>query len=120
MSIIFFSFLLILGFLQSFLLDEDFLQLILQVPDRLQECVQVQDFFASLDNNPGSESFGSVTSVTGVGEFLNHGRNEFYAQVSNLNHRGKWTSNNQLSKWSWGIDAQNEAIEDQLFLLQVN
>ncbi|MGB0883479.1 MAG: TonB-dependent receptor [Flavobacteriales bacterium] len=67
-----------------------------------------------VDNNPGSENFGSVTSVTGVGEFLNHGRNEFYAQVSNLNHRGVWTSDDQLSKWSWGIDVQNESIEDQL------
>lgn len=67
-----------------------------------------------VDNNPGSPTYGDVTSITGVGEFLDHARNEFYGEVSNLNHRGVFEFKSSQSKLSWGLDYQYEHIEDQL------
>lgn len=67
-----------------------------------------------VDNNPGSPTYGDVTSITGVGEYLNHARNEFYGEVTNINHRGSVESSKNNSKFSWGLDAQFEHVEDQL------
>lgn len=66
-----------------------------------------------VDNNPGSPTYGDVTSITGVGEFLNHARNEFYGEVSNFNHRGEINNESQQTKFSWGLDYQYESIDDQ-------
>ncbi len=67
-----------------------------------------------VDNNPGSPTYGDVTSITGVGEFLNHARNEFYGEVSNINHRGEIFNPDKQTKFSWGLDYQYEHVEDQL------
>ncbi len=67
-----------------------------------------------VDNNPGSPTYGDVTSITGVGEYLNHARNEFYGEVSNINHRGEILNKEKQSTISWGLDYQYEHIEDQL------
>lgn len=67
-----------------------------------------------IDNNPGSPTYGDVTSITGVGEFLNHARNEFYGEVSNINHRGEITNPDNQTKFSWGLDYQYEHVDDQL------
>lgn len=67
-----------------------------------------------VDNNPGSPTYGEVTSITGVGEFLNHARNEFYGEVSNINHRGEIVNTEKQSTFNWGLDYQYEHIDDQL------
>lgn len=67
-----------------------------------------------VDNNPGSPTYGEVTSITGVGEFLNHARNEFYGEVSNINHRGEIINTEKQSTFNWGLDYQYEHIDDQL------
>ena len=67
-----------------------------------------------VDNNPGSPTYGEVTSITGVGEFLNHARNQFYGEVSNINHRGEIFNEQDQTKFSWGLDYQYEHVEDQL------
>lgn len=67
-----------------------------------------------VDNNPGSPTYGEVTSITGVGEFLNHARNEFYGEVSNINHRGEIVNPGNQTKLSWGLDYQYETVDDQL------
>ena len=81
-----------------------------------QEFYDIDGFYqlGIVDNNPGSPTYGDVTSITGVGEFLNHARNEFYGEVSNINHRGEIFNPDKQTKFNWGLDYQYEHVEDQL------
>lgn len=75
--------------------------------------VEGQYILGQLDNSLGSESFGEVVSTRGVGSYLNYARNELFAQVATLEHRGKIKvpGKNQLE---WGAKFQHEYIDDRL------
>lgn len=66
------------------------------------------------DNNPGSDNYGNISQVSGVGEYLNHARNQFYGKVSKLNHRGELYNTKQNSTLKWGLDYQRDNVDDRL------
>ncbi len=74
--------------------------------------IEGQYILGQLDNSLGSESFGDVVAVRGVGGYLNHARNELYARVTNLNHRG--TLKAEKGEFNWGLDYQHEVIDDNI------
>ncbi len=75
--------------------------------------IEGQYILGQLDNSLGSDNFGDVVAVRGVGGYLNHARNELYARVTNFNHRGTY---NFLDKGDllWGLDYQHEVIDDNI------
>lgn len=75
--------------------------------------VEGQYILGQLDNSLGSESFGEVVATRGVGSYLNYARNELFAQVATLEHRGniKVPGKNKLE---WGVKFQHEHIDDRL------
>ncbi len=74
--------------------------------------IEGQYILGQLDNSLGSESFGDVVAVRGVGGYLNHARNELYARVTNFNHRG--TLDLGKGNFLWGLDVQHEIIDDNI------
>ncbi len=74
--------------------------------------IEGQYILGQLDNSLGSESFGDVVAVRGVGGYLNHARNELYARVTNFNHRGDLEL--ESGEFTWGLDAQHEIIDDNI------
>jgi hypothetical protein len=67
-----------------------------------------------VDNNAGSPTFGEITQVSGVGSYLDHARNQFFGQVSKVNHRGEHKVEDKNAKWKWGADWQYDQIDDRL------
>jgi hypothetical protein len=65
-----------------------------------------------LERDLGSEEFGEAVSNRGVGEFLNHARNQLKGQIYNLEHRGYL--DNDVYNLKWGIKGQTEIIDDKL------
>jgi len=64
-----------------------------------------------LDNNLGSDNFGEVNFVRGVGGFQNYARNLLDGIVFNINHRGSYVTSK--STWGWGVKWQVEDIQDR-------
>ncbi|MFN5182265.1 MAG: TonB-dependent receptor plug domain-containing protein [Bacteroidota bacterium] len=74
--------------------------------------VMGQYYIDQLETDFGDPDFGNVAFNRGIGTLINHGRNDLTANVSNLEHKGKWmTGRNQLL---WGIRFQNELINDRI------
>lgn len=74
--------------------------------------VEAQYWLGSLDNSLGSDNFGEVVENRGVGGYFRHARNELFAQVYNLEYRGKLYSNK--TTLDWGLKYQHELIDDHL------
>jgi len=66
-----------------------------------------------LENNLGSDNFGNSAYTLGLGYFIDHGRNQLNALVSNIGFRNKWVPNinHQIL---WGGKIQQEKIKDEL------
>lgn len=62
-----------------------------------------------LENDLGKDDFGQVAFNKGVGSFLNHGRNQLDALISNLQYNGSYKE-----KLSWGMNFRHDLINDQL------
>lgn len=62
------------------------------------------------NNEQESEQDGNVISNQGVGTYIEHARNYFYARVVNLDHKGAYTYNGNTLKW--GVRYQHQAIDD--------
>ncbi len=60
----------------------------------------------------GSDEFGEEREIIGVGEYLNHARNELNAVIYNLNYFGRYLTSKMY--WLWGAKYQREDILDYL------
>lgn len=74
--------------------------------------IQGQYWIGLLDNSLGSEQFGNVKQVQGVGTYLNHARNYFDAFVLNIDHKGTLVKHRQVLKW--GARFQVQDVDDRL------
>ena len=72
--------------------------------------IQGQYWIGLLETNPGSEQQGDVISNQGVGTYIEHARNSFYARVLNLDHKGAYKYNDNTLKW--GLRYQNQYFDD--------
>ncbi|MEX0967854.1 MAG: carboxypeptidase-like regulatory domain-containing protein [Bacteroidia bacterium] len=72
-----------------------------------------QYFLDQLETDPGSENFGGVKYSLGSGAYLDHGRNNLYANIYNIEHRGHRNTGN-FWDLRWGLKYQHEIIEDEL------
>ncbi|MFN6039227.1 MAG: hypothetical protein ACK452_12220 [Bacteroidota bacterium] len=74
--------------------------------------VMGQYYIDQLETDFGDPDFGNVAFNRGIGTIINHGRNDLSANVTNIEHKGKWLKKrNQLL---WGFRFQNEIINDKL------
>lgn len=64
-----------------------------------------------LNNNLGSDDFGEISFVRGVGGFQNYARNNLDAIVANVAHDG-FLDKGEVS-WRWGLKFQVEDIIDR-------
>lgn len=64
-----------------------------------------------LNNNLGSDDFGEISYVRGVGGFQNYARNNLDAIVTNVAHDG-FLDKGEVS-WRWGVKFQLEDIIDR-------
>lgn len=71
-----------------------------------------QYWIGRVDTDFGSENFGDVTEVLGVGTQMNHARNQMDINVFNFGHKGTKEMKNQLLKW--GVRYQHEQIDDHM------
>ena len=61
---------------------------------------------------PGSDNYGEIETIDGVGADFSHARNDLDALIINLEHRGTLSlNNNQLD---WGVKYTNENIIDRI------
>jgi Outer membrane receptor proteins, mostly Fe transport len=74
--------------------------------------IQGQYYIGKLETSLGSEQAGNVIGNQGVGTYLEHARNSFYAQVFNLDHKGTYTYGQNSLKW--GLRYQLQSIDDVL------
>ncbi len=63
-----------------------------------------------INNNLGSDDFGEISFIRGVGSFQNYARNNLDIIVSNLAHDGLY--DNKDVNWRWGLKVQNENVLD--------
>ena len=64
-----------------------------------------------LNNNLGSDDFGDISFVRGIGGFQNYARNDLDAIVANIGHDGIWDKEDIT--WRWGVKYQYEDIIDR-------
>jgi hypothetical protein len=67
---------------------------------------------AELNRDLGSDEFGEILFIRGIGTYLNHARNKLDALIYNASHNGTYL----LKKGSllWGVKYQAEIINDRL------
>lgn len=65
-----------------------------------------------LETNFGEDDFGEVSTFLGNGSFLDHARNELYANIFSVYHDGVHYWN--LGKLKWGGNYNREEIEDKI------
>ncbi|MBN8703470.1 MAG: TonB-dependent receptor [Bacteroidetes bacterium] len=78
------------------------------------ETFDVEGVYAidELETDFGKKTFGEVKNNLGVGGFLNHGRNQLYGTVANVEHKGIYEKNKK--QFFWGARYQFESFEDKL------
>lgn len=64
-----------------------------------------------LNNNLGSDDFGEISFIRGIGGFQNYARNNLDAIVSNIAHDGIYDK--EEVTWRWGLKYQYESIVDK-------
>ncbi len=74
--------------------------------------IQSQYWIGKLETSMGSEQFGNVVQSQGVGTFIDHARNYFYANVLNIDHKG--TTIREKSTTKWGIRYQFQQLDDKI------
>lgn len=79
-----------------------------------KQSVDVQGIYilGELDRDLGSETFGDVISNRGIGAFIEHARNRLNSNIYSIQHSGSYSYDNK--HLSWGVEAKNEQITDQL------
>ena len=61
---------------------------------------------------PGSDNFGEIESIDGVGSEFSHARNDLDALIFNFEHKGTYTINN--TQLDWGVKYTRENVRDRL------
>ncbi|MDR0970410.1 MAG: TonB-dependent receptor [Lentimicrobiaceae bacterium] len=74
--------------------------------------IQSQYWLGKRETSSGSEQYGDVVQVQGVGTFIDHARNYFEAQVFNIGHNGTYVYNDHVLKW--GARYQHQFVDDKL------
>lgn len=74
--------------------------------------IQGEYWLGQLENNIGSDDFGDVVINRGIGSYMNHARNEIFADVFNSYIDGKMNFFDH--KINWGFKFQHEKIEDNI------
>ena len=70
-----------------------------------------QYYLNELDKNLGSDNLGDSLMNIGIGSFLTHARNRFYADVINIEHKADYKLNDN-NRIDWGLGYRLENIED--------
>ncbi len=65
-----------------------------------------------VNNAVGSDSFGEIESIDGVGGQISHARNDLDALIFNLQHKGTYTKNK--NQFDWGVRYTREDIRDRV------
>ncbi|WP_417867753.1 TonB-dependent receptor [Xanthomarina gelatinilytica] len=65
-----------------------------------------------VNTNIGDEDLGEVEYSEGIGGQLNHGRNDLDALITNIEHNGKYTMDD--NDFEWSLKYTNEDIRDRL------
>jgi hypothetical protein len=74
--------------------------------------VRGQYWIGKLENAFGSEEFGNVTEVQGIGTFMDHARNYLDAGVISTEYKGSYLYKKQIL--NWGLKYQHENVDDHL------
>jgi hypothetical protein len=74
--------------------------------------IQSQYWIGKLETSSASEQFGNVVQSQGIGTFIEHARNYFYANVINLDHKGTYINDRSVLKW--GARYQFQQIDDKI------
>lgn len=77
--------------------------------------IQGQYWLEELETDLGADDFGGAGLTRGVGTYLNHARNLLTASVINLKHIGSYTRAGQNLNLNWGLEVQQETIDDQMW-----
>jgi len=65
-----------------------------------------------VSNGVGSDSFGEIDSIDGVGSQIAHARNDLDALIFNIQHKGTYTKN--TNQFDWGVRYTKEDIRDRV------
>lgn len=65
-----------------------------------------------VSNAIGSDSFGEIDSIDGVGSQIAHARNDLDALIFNLQHKGTFT--HTTNQFDWGVRYSREDIRDRV------
>ncbi len=65
-----------------------------------------------VSNGIGSDSFGEIDSIDGVGTQISHARNDLDALIFNLQHKGTFTQ--KSNQYDWGLRYTREDIKDRV------
>ena len=76
-------------------------------------------FLGNVDSNLGSDNFGDVTITQGVGEQLDHARNDLNAVIANVELKGFHELKDSNTQIEWGFKYTREDIRDRLSEYQV-
>jgi len=71
-----------------------------------------QYYLNELDKDLGSDNLGDSLMNIGIGSFLTHARNKFYANVYNIEHKGERKFKDHTLYW--GVKYRHEDIEDKV------
>ncbi len=71
-----------------------------------------QYYIGRLETSLGSEQYGDVVEILGVGTYLDHARNYLFANVYNFEHKGNKKIDNK--NLQWGVRYQREIINDEI------
>lgn len=71
-----------------------------------------QYFLNEIETDFGSDDFGQVSALLGVGSFLNNARNRLQSRVYNVENKTYYTNNN--SKLTFGLKFQHESFTDRI------
>jgi hypothetical protein len=74
--------------------------------------IQGQYWLGLVENDPGSEEYGDVVQVQGVGTYLEHARNYFMANVYTFEHKGMISFDSRFLKW--GLQYTHQYVDDEL------
>jgi hypothetical protein len=80
--------------------------------------VQGQYWIGQVENRQSSQNQGEAVQTLGVGTYLKHARNYFYANVLSFEHKGSYSHNNQYIRW--GFRYQYQQVDDRLREWELN
>ncbi len=80
--------------------------------------IQGQYWIGQVENRQGTEKQDEVVQTLGVGTYLEHARNYFYANVLSFEHKGSFSAGKQYLRW--GLRYQFQQVDDRLQEWEIN